>query len=205
MPAATVKPGGGCAASAAAVARSSRLRRSARSIAPRRSSTAGQRRGSPAAGPATAASAPRARARRRQRRQAGGGTSSISQRIERPREVGGEPQRLRRAVVLARGPARQAPASRASGSIAGGIGSLASAGSSAPPIRSSSSGSPIGDQPRQQQPARRWRARTPRSPSAPRDCWAAGCARRRGQRIAPVPRASAPRPAHRRRRGARGW
>ena len=143
IPAAMVKPGGGLPVQRRAVARSRRLRRSVRSIAPRRASSAGQaemiacRRSSDfCQWPARSSVAATASA------SFDAGTSSIvSASSVRARSA------ARRIASAALSPPRRTIAAsanwRASGSIAGGTRSSPSATSSAPPMRSSRSGSPM--------------------------------------------------------------
>ena len=85
--------------------------------------------------------------------EAGGRNFLDRQRVERPRQVGGDAAALRLPPSPSLRTSAASASSRASGSIAGGIGSLASAGSSAPPMRSSSSGSPMAIRRGRTQPA----------------------------------------------------
>ena len=155
IPAAMVKPVGGRVAQRSAMARSRRLRRVGEVDLAERGELArpavDDRRGS---GRATSASA----------RASSGAIGAASrelrrvdfldrQRVERPREVGGEAHRFGGAFAGAAQDLRRGAAGGRAGRSPAGSGSARSSGSSAPPMRSSSSGSPIGDQARQDQPA----------------------------------------------------
>ena len=204
IPAATVNPAGGSLFHRSAIRRSTRLRRSARSIAPRSARMPGHWSTMSCSLSSDCSQCTREFAGSRRPPRAGAGVDLFDfERIERAGEVGGQPQRLGRARALRRGRWTPGSAIARAGSIAGGIGA-SPIGSSAPPIRSSSSGSPTGISRGSSRPAPL--SRTKASVSA-------RTARLLGSRIRPGRGPAAParsggstrRPAHRQTSGATGW